>query len=1003
MGVAKWFLLPAIGASLASQLHAQTVRTIDLKPFIGQSPIEAAKAEWAMPRGHQVLDGTPFEINGAIFLYATNSGQEHHPGRTNVANVLVGQRFEHLHLLTATDTNNGPDRIPIAKVRLLYADGSDSALDLTFGEHMRGWQGPWHKKEPPLSDPTARMAWYGQHSSAAQGDRYLRLYHVTLPNPSPDKEVRAVSLESARSQYGLMLMALSYGPAKADPLPDTWTPPKSPFPDLRPRNGDPATGDGLVRTITGTPVEGAHVRVMGARGLTYGDGRSTTDDPGIGSTADTDVSGHFTLPPLPNNRLYRLMAFAPGFTPAFFRGEDPMSDPIEIRLVPGGMEQTGGKYSVHARVTGPDGKPLPYAMVEPDGVALDMGRRSWGGSQGFSSEVLPDTNGEFTVSRNQPFEEVRLSVSASGLAMARVWLAASNDVQTIEMGVGAVIRGRVVKDGKPLATMRVGLVGAGHTPDSFDGTFSAETDTNGVFAFHHLPPDTGWELFGRMDSFRKYGSLPSRLVQSDGHGETNDAGDLAVEPGIKLSGRVQSRNGEPLPEGLRLRAGYRENWDSETADVDDHGKFNFDGLPRTLVAVSLDERGWHLTGANRSLDMWSGSQLVGHLDEDKDDLLLEVEKGELDYNYAFNTFGLPSSDMPESRPLYGAEPSGPPPQIIAGRVLDESTGKPVPSGRVIPGYQPPTAGPTGMRSPPTSMLRQMLGGSSSKGGMPWMQRAFWRMNAAEPLTNGGFSLDFLQLSCPPVIRVEADGYEPFESDAINTNTSNLVIRLSRGTGPAGVVLLVDGRPAASAIVVYAAAHEQLGLEGKQMQVYPGMRGRMDRQSEQTTGGDGRFSFQPTAEGATIFVSHAAGWAEAGVEKGGGSLKLQLKPWAAVSGALVDSNGVPVAGVQLAITMMHDWQTGSAMINEQKQVKTDAQGRFQFDDVPPRRIEIQRLIPMGGATRTVGGTVRMGGGWTYKEQTWLVVEPGITNDLGKITLDTPPPIPLMERMKQQFGL
>jgi hypothetical protein len=34
---------------------------------------------------------------------------------------------------------------------------------------------------------------------------------------------------------------------------------------------------------------------------------------------------------------------------------------------------------------------------------------------------------------------------------------------------------------------------------------------------------------------------------------------------------------------------------------------------------------------------------------------------------------------------------------------------------------------------------------------------------------------------------------------------------------------------------------------------------------------------------------------------------------------------------------------------------------------------------------------------------LVAEPGITNDLGKVTYDEPPPPPALEQLRQRLGL
>ena len=246
-------------------------------------------------------------------------------------------------------------------------------------------------------------------------------------------------------------------------------------------------------------------------------------------------------------------------------------------------------------------------------------------------------------------------------------------------------------------------------------------------------------------------------------------------------------------------------------------------------------------------------------------------------------------------------------------------------------------------------------------------------------------MDFIPLSSTPILRVEAEGYRPFETDPIPTNTSSLVIRLKRGEGPNGVVLLPDGKPAEGATVLYAASQEQFGLTGRTLRAYG------QREGQQVTGKDGKFSFPVRAHGMTLYAAHPSGWAEESVERGGEGLKLRLKPWAALAGVLMHTNGTPAAGVELGLTVPSDWQRGEPRINIQGQTATDAQGRFQFADVPPRRLEVQRIIPMSQ------------GSWTYKLQTWLVAQPGITNDLGKVSYDEPPPLPALEQLKQRLGL
>ena len=305
--------------------------------------------------------------------------------------------------------------------------------------------------------------------------------------------------------------------------------------------------------------------------------------------------------------------------------------------------------------------------------------------------------------------------------------------------------------------------------------------------------------------------------------------------------------------------------------------------------------------------------------------------------------------------------------------MDDKTGKPVTSFRIIPGYQPPIAARPTIPKP---LLQQV----------PWNERPYWMYGQEETFTNGAFSVDFVPLSSQPIIEIQAQGYEPLETDPTNTSVTNLVFRLKPGAGPNGIVLMPDGTPATGASVIYGANQEQFSLDGTKLNAY----GRVD--SHVVTSNDGKFSFLGRSEGTTLFVAHPSGWAQLPVAQGGGdNVKIRLKPWAALTGTLVDTNGVAMAGTSLALTMFHDWQHGGAMVNLQSRVTTDKQGHFTFTNVPPSRVEVQRLIPMGG------------GGWTYQPQTWVVPTPGITNDLGNVTFDHPPPEPVMDQLKQRFGL
>ncbi|MSU57448.1 MAG: carboxypeptidase regulatory-like domain-containing protein [Pedosphaera sp.] len=976
----KNFLRALAVAALALRAGAEPVQPLDLKPFVGRSPFDNIGATWLPPRGPQVIDGTPFQIDGVVLMFGDYPAQQRNkPGLTNVNGIVVGRSFECLHLF-ATAQAKAPEGTPLVKVHFQYADFTSAALEISYGVQVRNWFGPWHQTDTPMADPNAREVWRALFSAAATTDNYLRMYHVALTNPFPAKEVRTLALESLKKTSGLMIAAMSVGPRVPEPQPDTLPALKSPFPDLRPREGERVSGEGVVKRATGEPLAGAHVRVMAVRTFTEGYFSGTENHEAVGVEAMSDADGRFTLPPLPDNRVYNLMAFAEGFEPTPFGGADVKSDPIELRLKPLGESP---KFFVRGRVIGPDDRPLASVTVEPQGVGTGTGT-SWGGSPGFPEQTITGTNGEFVLGRRELFTRLQVRIKSPGFAPGLEWLDATNAVQTIQLGVGAIVRGRVLKNGAPLGGVGVGVAGANRSSETFAGHFETKTDSNGVFAFEHLPPDTAWYFYGLASSFKGQGALSPIPVNSLKHGETTDLGDLTVKPGLRLAGEVKSRRGEPLPRDAKVRVSRDQVWDSVAAPVDTAGRFAVEGLSAGQVSVSIEPRTWHLASVNRSLNMWSSSQLSGVLEGNKEDLLLVIEPGEQQYSYNSSGNGqLPTQDWPQNHPLFGAEKSGPFPIVLAGRVLDDKTSQPLPRFKIIPGYKPPVStAPT----PPKPVLKQLLDPFTKKT-IPWNEQPHWMFPRAETWSNGNFAVEFLPLTSSPLMRVEAEGYLPFESDPMDTTTSNLVIRLKAGTGPGGVVLLPDGKPAEGATILYAAAKEQFGFSGKKLSVYGS--GKQTQAADK----DGKFSFPMKSQGQTLFVTHDAGWAEESVERGGDNLKLRLQPWAVLSGTLVDANAKPMSGVELALTMPHDWQRGDPFLNFQAKVTTDAQGRFQFTDVPPRRIEVQRMIPAGPAGSR---------GWTYRMQTWLFAKPG-TNDLGKVIYDQPPPPPLLEQIKKSIGL
>jgi hypothetical protein len=235
-----------------------------------------------------------------------------------------------------------------------------------------------------------------------------------------------------------------------------------------------------------------------------------------------------------------------------------------------------------------------------------------------------------------------------------------------------------------------------------------------------------------------------------------------------------------------------------------------------------------------------------------------------------------------------------------------------------------------------------------------------------------------------VLQVEAPGYDPFVSESLETPTNGLVIRLTKGVGPSGVVLLPDGKPATGATIIYGAKREQFGLNGFELITHGGTNW-FHRTKE-----DGKFSFAAHQDGELLFAAHTNGWATLPAKNGKSGLKLRLEPWATVMGVLQQSNGPAMAGVRLHLGGNFDAQR--PFVNTGLYCVTDSAGGFVFRTVPGERLNLVRTIPMG-----------TGGGWTHQLQTWVEVEPGVTNNLGTVFYDSPPPPPVLEQLKRKIGL
>src|SRR5439155_2233282 len=238
---------------------------------------------------------------------------------------------------------------------------------------------------------------------------------------------------------------------------------------------------------------------------------------------------------------------------------------------------------------------------------------------------------------------------------------------------------------------------------------------------------------------------------------------------------------------------------------------------------------------------------------------------------------------------------------VTGRVVDAETGQPIPSFATIPAY----------------------GGSRPSGDRGSLKRG----------TAGQFSLTFNELPPPFFVRIEADGYEPtvskpldFQSEAASCDVA--LRREDPRMAVNGVVRLPDGQPAAGAEVALCTPEKGICL-GKARFVFS--------RNSIITNADvaGRFSFTPHRDAHTVVAIHPEGFVRSRVNDSIRTVELKLQPWGRLEGVVRAANQPPGAQDVILTDESYVNYGGAVSLDlSSYSTKTDREGYFKFDQVPP---------------------------------------------------------------------
>ena len=341
----------------------------------------------------------------------------------------------------------------------------------------------------------------------------------------------------------------------------------------------------------------------------------------------TGAEGKFVLEGLDPELYFRLLVYQQGYVPTYTDGAvDPREGPVTVELERHDLAERDPELVLRGTVVDPHGDPVPHAVITPSGRKLGKSLQ-YGALDGVDELALSDERGEFELGVSAPKEELLVSVSARGFASRTAyWLAAGAEPHTLALSRGVTVTGVVKKGDEPLSGVEIGMAQVERTGEHFLGERTIGTGADGRFTFVNVAPNDEWTLYGLMASLRKHGALAVRPVKTGADETTLDLGTLVLEPGLRLSGKVQLSDGTALPEDFRVLLGREEAWDAQTVLVGADGRFEFEGLPRELYTVTTRLKGWVISPRNASHDFLNEAGLIGRVEADTE-LVLLLEPG----------------------------------------------------------------------------------------------------------------------------------------------------------------------------------------------------------------------------------------------------------------------------------------------------------------------------------------------------------------------------------------
>ena len=347
-----------------------------------------------------------------------------------------------------------------------------------------------------------------------------------------------------------------------------------------------------------------------------------------GKRTVTDRTGSFTIKNLDSDLWFELLVVRDGYTAAFVERVDPTRGPAQAAALAPQAPVNDPSRVVRGRVVDQRGRPLRAAVVIPEGVdAVVQGRSApmygFGGQiKGLEPIAVTDSKGEFELAYNDKATGMMLRVEARGMATKLIAVPTGTQGRTITVSDGALIRGRLVNHGKPVAGAEVGLIAQNR--GGFDNKFNVVgnpyeeirigTQEDGSFVIPNVPTPVDWYVYGKMEAITALGATDPLKCTTTRDREEVNVGDVQIISGHRLRGRITLSDGAAIADGMHVTiSADRSPQDTQIAVIGHDGHFEFANLPTGKYAIIPAVRGYRL------------QQIEATIDRDVDDFAIALD------------------------------------------------------------------------------------------------------------------------------------------------------------------------------------------------------------------------------------------------------------------------------------------------------------------------------------------------------------------------------------------